>query len=438
MFAYLRAFCFATCILTGLYYLILFRYYKGLNRTLWFPVLCFCFAINVAQRLALTPSLLIGDGTQSMGFSDNIYLITLNLSSLAMNLYNGTAISREKNLYFRIFNYIAGTMAIASLAVMPAIAQAVYLVSEIIFIIACIFGLYVSYKMINAGTRIHIYSLISYVLLICSFVPSSILLVLKVDFLSFRVMMIPLYVFLHTFMLTRRYKESIYRTKKMSDSLSATIESIGHSDNALRCTQLKSEFLFDTLDLIREKCDSDPFAAEDLTIALSKFLRHTLNFQQLKGIVPLSNELELTRAYVAIEKEMYPELDFQYRIPETVPVVSVPPLSIQPLVENAIEHGLEDDKKGGKVTLTIALYKEYCQIDVSDNGKGIPEDMLADLPDAFPQTTRIGLSSINTRLITRFGKGLVIQSEPGVGTSVSFVVPPERQEDETNPEDIAL
>ena len=69
-------------------------------------------------------------------------------------------------------------------------------------------------------------------------------------------------------------------------------------------------------------------------------------------------------------------------------------------------------------------FKDYCQIDVSDNGVGIPQETLEGLPDNFPQTTRIGLYNIEKRLRARFGKGLVIQSAQGVGTSVSFVVPP--------------
>ena len=424
MFTLLQAFCVATCILTGAYYLILFRFYKGLQRTLWFPVLCFCLAFSVEGGLCHTPMAYLNADIFPIGFYDNSHLILLNASSLVMSLYNGSAISDEKPRFYHVYNYMAGVFALISIVVPPKLSPAAFIASSIMCAIAYMYGLYVSYKMYVTQSKTYIFSLVSYVLLLVSYIPTSIFLILKLDYVSVRALMIPIYVLIHIYMLTVRYRESIYRTKKMADSLAQTIETIGHSDNALQCTQLKSDFLYDSLDLISERCDSDPFIAEELTISLSKFLRHTLNFQQLKGIVPLSNELELTRAFVSIEKEMHPNLNFVYKLPDILPDVSVPPLSIQPLVENAIEHGLDLDKKEGKVTLTIMPFKDYCQIDVSDNGAGIPQETLEGLPDNFPQTTRIGLYNIEKRLRARFGKGLVIQSAQGVGTSVSFVVPP--------------
>ena len=428
MFILLQAFCVATCLLTGAYYLILFRYYKGLHRTLWFPVLCFCLAFSVEGGLCHTPGQYMSADVVDLAFYDNSFLILLNVSSLVMNLYNGSAIAVQKNRFYHIYNYIAGLLAILSIIMPPALVPSAYILSSLVCVIAYIYGLYVSFKMYSTQSQTYIFSVVSYILLLVSFIPSSILLILKIDFISIRALMIPIYVLLHIYMLTVRYRESIYRTKKMADSLAETIETIEHSDNALQCTQLKSDFLYESLDLISEKCDSDPFIAEDLTISLSKFLRHTLNFQQLKGIVPLSNELELTRAYVSIEKEMHPNLNFVYKLPDILPSVSVPPLSIQPLVENAIEHGLDLDNKEGKVTLTVMPFKDYTQIDVSDNGAGIPQETLDGLPDNFPQTTRIGLYNIQRRLFERFGKGLVIQSAQGVGTSVSFMVPPTASE----------
>ena len=96
MFTLLQAFCVATCILTGAYYLILFRYYKGLHRTLWFPVLCFCLAFSVEGGLCHTPMAYLNANIYPIGFYDNSHLILLNVSSLVMNLYNGSAISAEK------------------------------------------------------------------------------------------------------------------------------------------------------------------------------------------------------------------------------------------------------------------------------------------------------------------------------------------------------
>lgn len=423
----LRAICVASCIITGVYCLILFRYYKGWRRTLWFPVLCFSLALNARQNLALAPYHIF-EGLSEFTISDNLFLCSFNLSSLAMNLYNGTNIYGERSKFYKAYNYVCLIFAVFCLGSPAKIGSVIFAISGVFSFMAYIYGLYASYRMYNNVSKTYIYALFSYILMIVTFVPSMILLSLGYDFPSFRITMVPIYLILHTVMLTIQYRNSIIRTKKLSESLAQTIEKIEHSDNALQCTQLKSDFLFSTLDMIKERCDSDSFTAEELTISLSKFLRHTLNFQQLKGIVPLSNELELSRAYIAIEKERYPEVTFDIKLPLELPDVYVPPLSIQPLIENAIEHGI-DKKKGGKITVKISSYKDYCQIDVSDNGKGMPEEELSGLPDSFPHTARIGLYSINKRLIERFGRGLVIQSAPEVGTSVSFMIPPEGKYD---------
>lgn len=424
MYTMLRAFCVALCLLTGVYFLILFRYYKSLRKTLWFPVLCFALALNVRQRLALTPYLLITD-YEDLGIYANLYLVTFNLSSIAMNMYNAASLSSEQKRFSRICNGATLVFALLCFIVPAKLTPIAYLISGFVCAGSYVYGLYTAFIQYNTVSKSYMYSLISYGLLFTTLVPSLALAIAHVDFLSFRVIAIPIYLILHMAMLTLQYKESIFRTKKLADSLANTIESINHSDNALQCTQLKSDFLYNTLDLIRERCDTDEFTAEELTISLSKFLRHTLNFQQLKGIVPLSNELELTRAYIAIERERHPDFSFVYKLPEETPNVYVPPLSIQPLIENSIEHAFKEGSANPRITLTIAPYKEYCQIDVSDNGAGMPEEELEGLPDAFPQTTRIGLYSIHKRLEAKFGRGLVIQSAPGVGTSVSFVVPPE-------------
>lgn len=422
-FTALRAICVASCILTGAYCLILFRYYKGWRRALWFPVLCFSLALNIRQSLSLTPYK-IAEISDVFSLSDNIYLASFNLSSLAMNMYNSSHTPGERKTPVKIYNYICLILSICCIAVPARYGMLALIFTAILSFITYAYGIYASYKLCNTVSRSYIFSLVSYILLVCCYVPSFILFAISYEFYSFRVTLIPVYLILHTIMLTLQYKDSINRTKKLSESLAQTIERIGHSDNALQCTQLKSDFLFDTLDLIKEKCDSDSFTAEELTISLSKFLRHTLNFQQLKGIVPLTNELELSRAYIAIERERHPNIQFEVKLPMELPEVYVPPLSIQPLIENAIEHGI-DPQKGGKITVKVSPYKDFCQIDVSDNGKGMPDDELLALQDAFPQTTRIGFYSINKRLVERFGKGLVIQSAHSVGTSVSFVVPPE-------------
>ncbi len=421
----LRAFCVASCFLTGIYYLTLFYLNnKSNHRKLWFPVLCFAFGINSIFRLSYHPALIFNPGN-TLPLSDNFFFASLNISSLAMNLYNGFSFSKEKNLFFRLLNYACAAAAVFSLVVPSSFVLYFYLFSMLVCLASYIYGLYTAFTMYNTVSKTYAFSLVSYLLFISSVFPDVVLVILKIDTIGTRILIIPVFLLLHLVMLTFQYRLSLEHTKELSAALSDTIESINHSDNALKCTQMKPDFLYETLDLISNMCETDPFTAEDLTISLSKYLRHTLNFQQLKGIVPLSNELELTKAYVAIERERYKKIKFEYSFPESIPEVYVPPLSIQPLVENALEHGFKDINSTGKIKITIVSYNDYCHIDVSDNGVGIPEEMLAGLPASFAQTARIGLYNISNRLKNKFGNGLVIQSAEEVGTSISFTVPPE-------------
>ena len=424
MITLLRALCVTCCILTGIYYLILFRLDKGVRRTLWFPVLCFTLGISMFFSLAYHP-VGIYDMPEALSLKDNLFLITFILSSLAMNMYNGLTIAEDKNRFFMTFNIICVISAMLCLVVSGKAVIYVYFLALLLCFIAYLYGLYASFKMFNTSSKLFVFSLVSYLLFLAALIPDVVFMLYRINVLSIRAVIIPVYLVLHVLMLTLQYRESLRKTQELSAALSETIEKIGHSDNALKCTQMKPDFLYETLDLISSRCETDPFTAEDLTISLSKYLRHTLNFQQLKGIVPLSNELELTKAYIAIEREQYRHVAFEYRFPEEIPEVYVPPLSIQPLVENALEHGFGDKRVKGKITVSIMPYRDYCTIDVSDDGKGIPEEMLAGLPASFAQTARIGLYNIHKRLTEKFGNGLVIQSAEGVGTSISFTVPPE-------------
>ncbi len=299
---------------------------------------------------------------------------------------------------------------------------------DIITFISYGIALACSYYMVKNVSKHYHFTAAGIICLIVSLLLSIILGITDGElFFSARLHTIPFFLILHYFTITLRYSDSRKRTQALSQSLCETIDKIKHSHNALMCTQMKSDFLYNTLDLIGDRCLTDPDTAEFLTVSLSKYLRHTLNFQQLKGIVPLENEIELIKAYVVIEKEKHPGISFSYKLPDSVPDIFIPPLSIQPLIENSIEHGIIPNGGVGKVTLTVIAYKDYYHIDVSDNGIGIPDDELAMLPDGYTKTARVGLYNIHTRLLALFNKGLVIQSESGIGTSISFVVPPDAQ-----------
>ena len=419
-----QSFCFVACLISGIYGCITFYFFRNAKRILWFALLCLVMAVNVNFSISFYPHRLF-EAASSFGLSANIYLCTYALTPLCICLYTHFYGDRKLSPLSMSFTYSCFVLSVLSL-VMPYDSLPYLMIVIVIFtFIAYVFAFANSMRNIRNGEKYYIFQAAAYVLIGLVTILGFTFVFTNPKLMSPRPFCIPFFLLLHAFMMTTQYRTSIVKTKKLSASLADTIEKITHSDNALMCTQMKADFLYNTLELISKKCDEDPYEAEDLTISLSKYLRHTLNFKQLKGIVPLSNEIELTKAFISIEKSKNPKIKFEYRFPDPLPDFHVPPLSIQPLVENAIYHAFPEDHPNPKITITIIPYRDYYHIDVSDNGAGMDEKKVEDLTTTLSESARIGVYNIHTRLIELFRKGLVIQSAPGVGTSISFVVPPD-------------
>jgi len=106
--------------------------------------------------------------------------------------------------------------------------------------------------------------------------------------------------------------------------------------------------------------------------------------------------------------------------------VSIPPLTIQPLVENAVHHGLISKLRGGTVRIRAVRQGSTVLVEVRDDGKGMDAgtvERLLNEPNRERNRSGIGLYNTNRRLIQLYGSGLTIVSKPGEGTSVSFVLP---------------
>lgn len=426
MITILRAFCVVSCLISGIYASIIFYFFRDAKRMVFFAALCFCLFVNVNLSMSAYPCT-IYDADYLKTLSPNVALVTMALANLFMSLYIGFQNPGKPFPIASYYNTFLVVLSIVSIIIPDAYVIHMYVLLTLLGLMAGARAIYTSSRSIKEGHSEFIYPTIAHILMMITISGELITVLLRIKIFGFRIIFLPFFLMFHGLMTALSYGNSIKKTQKLSASLSDTIERINHSNNALMCTQMKSEFLYRSLDLISKKCEEDPFSAEDLTVSLSKYLRHTLNFQQLMGVVPLSNEIELTKAFVAIEKERYPGLKVEYKFPDPLPDFHIPPLSIQPLVENSIEHGFSEKTKDPKVTLTIIPYRDYYHIDVSDNGAGMDEDVAASLTDSLNDSARIGIYNIHTRLINLFGKGLVIQSAPGVGTSVSFVVPPDAE-----------
>ncbi|WP_249897235.1 ATP-binding protein [Paenibacillus sp. PK3_47] len=188
--------------------------------------------------------------------------------------------------------------------------------------------------------------------------------------------------------------------------------------------QIQPHFLFNTLNSISALASFDTARMSGLIDAFSSYLRLSFNFLNAEPLVPLERELELVRAYLYIEKERFEErLEIIWSL-EHVGHVMLPPLTIQPLVENAVRHGIMNRAKGGHVEISVRQQKEGTQIIISDNGKGISGELLPELLAGSPDPERgIGILNTHKRLMRLYGSGLTIQSTVHEGTSVQFLIP---------------
>lgn len=201
-------------------------------------------------------------------------------------------------------------------------------------------------------------------------------------------------------------------------------ESIQQEQNFLRA-QIKPHFLYNTLDTIAYLCDKSPEEASELVIELANYLRYSFNFDSLNKQVSIKKELELVDFYINIQKARFGDkIEVEYNL-DTDLIFTVPPLIIQPLVENAVNHGLLSRKNGGHLEINIREQKEFFEIKIIDNGPGMSEEEFNNclLNNDGDQRQKVGLQNINHRLKRIYNQKLEIVNTEEVGTTIKFKIP---------------
>jgi len=216
--------------------------------------------------------------------------------------------------------------------------------------------------------------------------------------------------------------EELYARVKTLVNLKTSVDQAMAAELAFLQAQIKPHFLYNALNTISSFCDTNPQRAEQLINTLANYLRTSFDFSNLEKFVSIKKELSLVRSYLEIEQARFgSSMNIKFDIDDSLRV-NIPPLSIQPLVENAIRHGLR--QKGGKGTVTVSVQKinDGIRIAVSDDGIGIADEKIKKLLAEY-SGGGIGLRNIDLRLKKLYGTGLIIRSEVGQGTDVIFTIP---------------
>ncbi|MCD9025033.1 sensor histidine kinase [Cohnella silvisoli] len=189
-------------------------------------------------------------------------------------------------------------------------------------------------------------------------------------------------------------------------------------------SQIKPHFLYNTLNSIAELCIDKPNKAEELTLNLSQYLRSSFDFKQLESLTTIENELELVKAYINIEKARFgARLNVEYDVDANLDI-RIPPLILQPLVENAIRHGLMSNLRGGTVKISVKKEKGAgVSFAVEDNGCGMNDKKRDEILNPDVANRGIGLWNISQRIQLLYGRNIRIESAEGMGTKVFFDLP---------------
>ena len=205
-----------------------------------------------------------------------------------------------------------------------------------------------------------------------------------------------------------------HRTNVKNQKLEVELD---NSLTALMLSQIKPHFIYNVLGTIREFCEEEPKKAAELVQKFSLYLRG--NFTEMDNQTPVSvaKEIEHVKHYVDIEMIRFPDMKIEYDIQNDE--FLIPALTIQPLVENAIKHGLMGLETAGMVKISSYETDKYYEVCVQDDGVGFDETVFYD------GKKHVGIANIRRRIEAMCGGKLTIDSVKGQGTIAIIRIPKE-------------
>ena len=231
-------------------------------------------------------------------------------------------------------------------------------------------------------------------------------------------------------MLNDSLNTMIDKINKLLEQVKKEQVSLRKAEFELLQSQINPHFLYNTLDTIVWLAESgEQKKVVSMVGSLSDFFRASLN--QGKDIVSIREELMHVRSYLEIQQVRYQDImQYEINIPEELNPYMIPKITIQPLVENALYHGIKNKRGLGKIIITGVKEKDYFRLIIEDNGIGINKDRLMQIRNEINNNELdgkgiYGLYNVNERIRLNFGEeyGVSIESNYGEGTTVSVKLP---------------
>lgn len=213
---------------------------------------------------------------------------------------------------------------------------------------------------------------------------------------------------------TIRHNKDVAKYQKMQHELLQMRISI-------MVSQIQPHFLYNSLTSIAQLCEKNPSQAKKATIEFADYMRHNMNSLKNENPVSFESELNHLKTYLSLEKMRFgDDLNIVYDIQTTD--FKIPSLAVQPLVENAVKHGVGMKEDGGTVTISTKEAKDHYEIIVSDDGVGF--DVSVPKNDG---RSHVGMENVKNRLKTMCNATIETESVIGKGTVVKILIPKEEE-----------
>ena len=215
----------------------------------------------------------------------------------------------------------------------------------------------------------------------------------------------------------KRNVQSVLETQRIEAEKQAMEIRLQESQISIMLSQIQPHFLYNTLNSIYQLCETNPMRARSLVNSFSEYLRNNLSTLEEPGLITFETELSHVNTYLDIERVRFEDtLEIEYDI--KCVDFSLPVLTVQPIVENAVKHGTSKKRGGGTVRISTREDKESYIVEVFDTGCGFDP--------AKPKNDgkrHVGIENVKQRLSNMCGGSLSIESTVGKGTLATIIIP---------------
>ena len=216
---------------------------------------------------------------------------------------------------------------------------------------------------------------------------------------------------------SKKRMQAILEAQRIEAEKQAMELKLQESQISIMLSQIQPHFLYNTLNSIYQLCETNPMRARSMVNLFSEYLRNNLSSLEEPGLISFETELAHINTYLEIEKVRFEDtLEIEYDI--KCVDFSLPVLTVQPIVENAVKHGTSKKRGGGKVIISTCEEKEYFIIEVSDTGCGFDPEKPKD-----DGKRHVGIENVRQRLFNMCQGTLTIESTVGEGTLATIRIP---------------